>query len=66
MKEIIRDDKGTPRLEVYIEKFQSHNRLCLKMVDYGDYVVSFDAKIIPHLIKALKKVEKNERQHERV
>lgn len=61
MKDVIRDDKGKSRLEVYIEG----SRLCLKMTDYGDYVVSFDKKIIPHLIKSLKKVEKDDVYNER-
>ena len=57
MKEVIKDSEGKSRLEVYID----NGRLCLKMTDYGNYVVSFDKKIIPHLIKALKKVEKDDK-----
>ena len=52
---MIKDHKGNPRLEVYTD----NGRLCLKMMDYGLYVVSFDQKIIPHLIKALNKVQKD-------
>ena len=62
MKEVIKDDQGKPRLEVFISnEWANHRRLCLRMKDYGDYVVSFDAKIIPHLIKALREVQKHER-----
>ena len=54
-KHMIRDHVGNPRLEVYTD----NGRLCLRMMDYGLYVVSFDQKIIPHLIKALKNVQRN-------
>jgi hypothetical protein len=54
-RHMIKDHVGNPRLEVYTEK----GRLCLRMMDYGLYVVNFDQKIIPHLIKALKKVQKD-------
>lgn len=54
MHALINDPKGTPRLDVYTDD----DFLYLKMLDYYNLVVRFDVKIAKDLIKALKKVTK--------
>ena len=55
MHQLISDPKGTPRLDVYTDE----NFLYLKMLDYYNLTVRFDVKIAKDLMKALKKVTKD-------
>ena len=54
MHQLINDPVGKPRLDVYTDE----NFLYHKMLDYYNLVVRFDVKIAKDLIKALKKVTK--------